>query len=98
MTSPSCPVRMSLPWPDILVASMKITSPPTSVQTSPVATPISSSFSASPKLNFAGPRYFPMVRMLTVVLPFLPSTTLRATWRQIAATLRSKFRTPASRV
>ena len=39
ITSPSWPVRISLPEPGIRVASMKRMSPPTGVQASPVATP-----------------------------------------------------------
>ena len=39
MTSPSWPVRISLPLPGMRVASMNRMSPPTGVQASPVATP-----------------------------------------------------------
>ena len=39
ITSPSCPVRMSRPFPGVAVASMNRMSPPTGVQASPVATP-----------------------------------------------------------
>ena len=39
ITSPSWPVRISLPWPGTRVASMNRMSPPTGVQASPVATP-----------------------------------------------------------
>ena len=39
ITSPSCPVRMSLPLPLIRLDSMNRMSPPAGVQASPVATP-----------------------------------------------------------
>src|SRR5207245_348954 len=58
MTSPRCPVIVNCLPPRILVASMKMMSPPTGVQTSPTATPglltrSSTSFSVR---NFGTPR------------------------------------------
>ena len=39
ITSPSCPVKVSSPVPDILLASTNMISPPIAVQASPTATP-----------------------------------------------------------
>ncbi len=56
ITSPSWPVRVSLPLPGMRVASMKRMSPPTGVQASPVATPGSLVRSATSLTNLVGPR------------------------------------------
>src|SRR5690348_8630870 len=57
ITSPSCPVRISLPLPGTTVASMLSRSPPTWVQARPVTRPTSFCSSARPKLCRRTPRY-----------------------------------------
>ena len=56
ITSPNCPVRISLPAPGIRVASMNRMSPPTGVQASPVATPGTPLRIATSASNLRGPR------------------------------------------
>ena len=55
MTSPNCPVRMSLPLPGTRVASIKRMSPPTGVQASPVATPGTLVLSATSSSKIGAP-------------------------------------------
>ena len=56
ITSPSCPVRISLPRPGTRVASMNRMSPPVGVQASPVATPGTLVRMATSFSNRRGPR------------------------------------------
>ncbi len=56
MTSPSCPVRISLPEPCITLLSMKRISPPAAVQASPVATPVAGVAEAVSRMKRGGPR------------------------------------------
>ncbi len=56
ITSPSWPVRMSLPLPAARVASMNRMSPPTGVQASPVATPGTDVRIATSLSNTGAPR------------------------------------------
>ena len=58
ITSPSLPVMVSLPLPGMTVASMVSSSPPSSVQARPVATPTWSSASAVPWRKRGGPSSF----------------------------------------
>src|ERR1044071_323420 len=55
MTSPSLPVRVSLPLPGTTVTSAVSRSPPNIVTASPLARPISSSFSRRISRNFSTP-------------------------------------------
>ena len=82
--------------PSMSVTSMAITSPPTSVTTSPVAAPIWSSDSSSPYSKRCGPRYSTSFLTSTTVLRLRPSATARATLRMTFAISRSRLRTPAS--
>src|SRR5262249_37943973 len=75
ITSPSWPVRMSLPLPGTRVASMNRMSPPVGVQASPVATPgtlvrIATSFS-----NRRGPRMAGKAPLSTRLRSRRPSAT-----------------------
>ncbi len=56
MTSPSLPVRVSRPLPDMSVASVTRSSPPTSVQARPVAMPTSFFSSAMVERKRGTPR------------------------------------------
>ncbi len=56
ITSPSWPVRISLPLPGVRLASMNRMSPPTGVHARPVATPGRLVRLASSASNSAGPR------------------------------------------
>ena len=56
ITSPSCPVTVSLPLPGIAVASTKSTSPPTGVQARPVATPGLRACAGAPRAGSAAGR------------------------------------------
>ena len=91
---------VSFPLPGITVASIVSSSPPSSVQASPVATPIWSCCSAVPYRNCGGPRYFWTCFSDTVqVLPSRPPVrTSRAILRKTLAISRSRVRTPASLV
>ena len=96
ITSPSWPVRMSLPLPETRVASMKRMSPPTGVQASPVATPgtlvrIATSFS-----NGAGPSTLARSSLPMRIEPLSPSAMRTAAWRKALPISRSRLRTPAS--
>src|SRR5207249_2766158 len=100
MTSPRCPVMVNCLPPRMRVASMKMMSPPTGVQTSPTATPglltrSSTSFSVR---NFGTPRNSRTTSGVTTIFSILPSAMRRACLRVIVAISRSRLRTPASRV
>ena len=56
MTLPSWPVSVSWPVPGISEASMNSTSPPASVQATPVATPGRDVRNAVSERNLGGPR------------------------------------------
>src|SRR6266478_5737793 len=80
MTSPRCPVMVNCLPPRIRVASMKMMSPPTGVQTSPTATPgrltrSSTSFSVR---NFGTPRNSRTTSGVTIIFSILPSAMRRA--------------------
>ena len=86
------------PLPCIFVASMKRRSPPAAVQARPVATPGVSVRSAVSIQNFSGPRMISRSSGVMVRLVPEPFATSTATARQTSAMVRSRLRTPASRV
>src|SRR3954451_5406582 len=86
------------PLPCILVHSMKSRSPPAAVQARPVATPGSSVRSAVSIQNFSGPRMISRSSGVMVRFALEPLATSTATARQTSAMVRSRLRTPASRV
>ena len=99
MTSPSCPVSVSVRAPRIRVASTNSTSPPAGVQARPVTTPgtrVRCSTSSSSKRGT--PRNETTTSGVTRTGSALPSARRRATFRHNDAISRSRFRTPASRV
>ena len=88
ITSPSWPVRISLPLPGMRVASMKRMSPPTGVHASPVATPgmpVRIATSASKRFGRRGWRAGSAA--VIVMRSAVPSAMRTATWRQHAADL-----------
>ena len=66
MTSPSLPVISSLPRPGSTTTSVWSSSPPNSVQASPVVRPISSASSVRPKRYLGTPRYLATAWLLTL--------------------------------
>ena len=98
ITSPSCPVRMSLPAPGMRAASMNRISPPTGVHASPVATPGTPARIATSASNFRGPRIGARSSEPIFTCCVLPSAMRTATLRNTLPISRSRLRTPASRV
>jgi hypothetical protein len=97
--SPSCPVRTRLPLPRISVVSMCSTSPPDSVQASPVVRPISAFSPFLFSRNFALPRNPGRLSAVTVTGGSTSFPRMRrAIFRHTDAISRSRLRTPASRV
>ena len=99
ITSPSCPVSVSVWVPGMRVASTKRMSPPAGVHARPVATPgtrVRSSSSSNSKRG--APRNEVTASGVIRAGSVRPSARRRATLRQTLASSRSRFRTPASRV
>ena len=90
------------PLPFILLASMKRMSPPVGVQASPTATPVRLVRSAiSPSVRILMPPSMSVCctsSVVTTSLSVLPSAMRRACLRQMVPMVRSRLRTPASRV
>src|ERR1044072_920037 len=82
ITSPSLPVIVSLPLPGMMVTSVASSSPPSSVQARPVATPTLAASSPLLVRNFGAPRYF---------WRFLAVTTTWA-WRSVLTTSTATLR------
>ena len=80
------------------VASTKRTSPPTGVTASPVATPGSDVRLRTSARKRGAPSQARTRRSSTRAPLRFPSAISRAILRQMAASSRSRFRTPASRV
>ncbi|MNT32200.1 hypothetical protein D3C72_1680690 [compost metagenome] len=99
ITSPSEPVRVMLPLPGMIAASMVSRSPPTSVHARPVTWPTWFSLPARPKSYLRTPRNLSRFSESTLIVPdsFFSSSSL-TTLRAIFDTSRSSERTPASRV
>ncbi len=89
---------ISLPDPGTLEASMKRMSPPTGVQARPVATPGTEVRCAVSFSNLLCPRIALKSSTVTETLAEAPSATRIATFLSTAPMLRSRLRTPASRV
>ena len=100
MTWPICPVIMKPPLPFMLLASTNRMSPPEGVQAKPTTTPARLVRSAiSPSLRILmPPRNSCTISLVTTSLSVLPSAIRRACLRQMVPRLRSRLRTPASRV
>ncbi len=99
ITSPSWPVRISLPVPGMRVASMNRMSPPTGVHASPVATPGTPVRIATSASNLRGPRIAgEIVGTDAHRAARSPSAMRTATLRNTLPISRSRLRTPASRV
>jgi hypothetical protein len=98
ITSPSWPVRMSLPEPGMRVASMNSMSPPTGVQARPVATPGTLVRMATSFSNCGEPRIVWRSSGVMRIFPLSPSAMRTAAWRSALPISRSRFRTPDSRV
>ena len=98
ITSPSWPVRMSLPLPGMRAASMKRMSPPNGVQARPVATPGDGARSAISASKRFGPRIETTSSAPITLFSMRPSATRAAVWRMRLPISRSRLRTPASRV
>ena len=98
ITSPSWPVRISLPWPGTRVASMNRMSPPTGVQASPVETPGTLVRMATSLSNLRWPRIGTNSPTSMRILSVVPSARRTAALRRTLPISRSRFRTPASRV
>src|SRR5918992_807357 len=98
MTSPICPVTISLPLPGIAVASTKRTSPPTGVTARPVATPGSDVRLRTSAGKRRRPSHVRTRRSSTRARWRFDSAISRAALRHSAAICRSSSRTPASRV
>ena len=81
ITSPSWPVRMSLPGPGMRVASMNRMSPPTGVQARPVATPGTLVRIAISLSKRGAPRIATRSSRAIVIGPLLPSAMRTAAWR-----------------
>ena len=98
ITSPSWPVRMSLPLPGMRVASTNRMSPPTGVQARPVATPGTLVRMATSCSKRGAPRMAARSPSPIGTLSTAASAMRMATWRHTAPISRSRLRTPASRV
>ena len=99
ITSPSWPVRISLPLPGMRAASMNRMSPPTGVQASPVATPGMPLRIATSASNLRGAEdRVQVVGADRRAAARVPSAMRTATWRNTVPISRSRLRTPASRV
>ncbi len=98
ITSPSWPVRISLPPPGMRVASMNRMSPPTGVQARPVATPGTLVRMAISFSKRTGPRIVSSSATPICFLAVAPSANSTATERSTRPISRSRLRTPASRV
>ena len=98
ITSPSWPVRISLPSPGVRAASMKRMSPPTGVQARPVATPGLAVRMATSFSNRGAPRISTTSAGPISTFCTLPSAICTAAWRSTRPISRSSERTPASRV
>ena len=95
ITSPSWPVRISLPEPGMRVASMNRMSPPTGVQASPVATPGTLVRIATSLSNFGAPRIGDEIVARDADRPAVcPSAMRTAAWRSAWPICRSRLRTP----
>ena len=99
ITSPSWPVRISLPLPGMRAASMNRMSPPTGVHARPVATPGMPLRIATSASNLRAPRIgVQIVGADRRAARRVPSAMRTATWRNTLPISRSRLRTPASRV
>ena len=98
MTSPSWPVRMSLPLPRTRLDSMNRMSPPAGVQARPVATPGTLVRSATSFSKRGAPRMPSNVAASIDTCVARPEAIDTAALRSSAPICRSRLRTPASRV
>ena len=98
ITSPSEPVSSIFPVPSRAATSILSISPPSSVYASPLTVPISLYSSIVSGVNFFSPRYLEIFSELTVTDFTLSLIISCAAFLQREAIVRSRLRTPASRV
>ena len=99
ITSPSEPVTVILPAPSSMTCtSMGRVSPPTLVQARPLAMPTALSRLRNSGLTIRGPSSSSSMDSVTETFSVSPDAIFRAHLRRTLLMVRSRVRTPASRV